>query len=167
MRPYRTFVRSLFSAKSSRPGRHLSSVIILTIQKDVGCLETTASSLPMDVQVVYYVYQTCLLHVAPVNLNIREDQMALIKIKESRSAADFKACVVTSRSVADLLVCVVESRGPASGVDGVWCFVDSSSAATSKVCFVQSRSVADLLICYVQSRSATGWQRDHRLKGRL
>lgn len=80
--------------------------------------------------------------------------MALIKIKESRSASDILVCEVTSRSVA-------------SGNDHLWCFVESSSVADSKICFVNSRSVADLLICYVNSRSVAGWKKEHPLKGKI
>lgn len=93
--------------------------------------------------------------------------MALIKIKESRSASDFLVCEVSSRSVADLLVCKVESRSAARGNDHLWCFIESSSVADSKICFVSSRSVANLLICYVSSRSVAGWRKEHPLKGKI
>lgn len=93
--------------------------------------------------------------------------MALIKVKDSRSTADFLVYEVDSRSAADLLVCVTESRSPARGKDELWCFVESASAADSKICFVDSKGVADLLICYVDSRSVAGWKKDHELKGRI
>jgi hypothetical protein len=87
--------------------------------------------------------------------------MALIRIKNSRSAADHLVCEVSSRSVADLLVCIVEARSPARGKDGLWCFVESDGAASSKICWVSSRSAADILVCFVQSRSVAGWTKEH------
>lgn len=101
------------------------------------------------------------------NQSIIDNNMALVKVKESRSSSDFLVCEVTSRSAADLLVCRVESRSPARGNDELWCFVESSSIADSKICFVNSRNTADLLICYVNSRSVAGWVKDHPLKGKI
>ena len=92
--------------------------------------------------------------------------MALVKIKESRSAADAKICIVASRSAADLLVCIVGSRSAAQG-DALWHYVDSSSAATCKICVVTSRSAADVLVHFVGSRSAAGWQHDHPFQGKF
>ena len=97
----------------------------------------------------------------------QETKMALIRVKNSRSASDFLVCIVQSRSAADLLVCEVDSRSPARGKDELWCYVDSDSVADSKICYVDSRSVADLLVCFVNSRSAAGWRKEHPLKGRI
>ncbi len=93
--------------------------------------------------------------------------MALVKVVDTRAAADVVAELVAMRKSADLLICVVEARGPANGNDGLWCFVNSRAAASSCVYFADIREKADLRVFYVDSPGESGWAKDHKLRGRL
>jgi len=93
--------------------------------------------------------------------------MALIKVVDSRGAADIIVHQSSSLSSADLLVHVVETASDATGYDELWHYVEGPSEVATKVHWVNSRCEADLLVCFVRSRESAGWQHGHPYQGRL
>ena len=91
--------------------------------------------------------------------------MARVYQTFDRSEAHIRAAIVDQPGWADLCVHRVESWGQAVG-DGLWYITRAREDATVRVYF-GSVGEAEVRICFVDTYSAAGWQRAHRLKGRL
>jgi hypothetical protein len=91
--------------------------------------------------------------------------MARIYQTHEMGMADVRAALVGSRGEADLCVLRVSSQGLAMG-DARWYICRSRQEAQVSICFC-SRGMAELRVCFVDNYTEAGWQRPHRLKGRL
>lgn len=74
---------------------------------------------------------------------------------------------VQAKGLADLLVYKIASQTPAVDNDGLWYQAPAHGSATSLIHWVNSKRESDLIICYVDSKGASGWRRNHPLKGKL
>ena len=70
-------------------------------------------------------------------------------------------------SQADIKVYIVDYSSQARGDDENWYFVDYSSQADSKIYWVKYSSQADLKVYIVDYRSQAGWNKSHKLIGRI
>lgn len=91
--------------------------------------------------------------------------MARVYQAASMGEANVRVALVDSRGEADLLACRVGSWGMAAG-DALW-FITRNRQDASVSVFFTSPGFAELKVCFVDSRSEAGWQRPHRLRGRL
>lgn len=91
--------------------------------------------------------------------------MARIYQTPDMGMANVRAALVSGQGEADLCVLRVSSWGLALG-DALWYVCRDRQDAQLCVHF-GNRGMAELLVCFVDNYSAAGWQRPHRLKGRL
>ncbi len=83
----------------------------------------------------------------------------------SQGDADFRTAIVHESGRADLLVYLVTSRGWANG-EGNW-FITRNYEEKSLKLYFGDIGQAQFTVCFVTARSRAGWQRAHRLRGRL
>lgn len=82
--------------------------------------------------------------------------------------ADVVLDLVSSPVMADLLVYRRDDAKSEAHDETVWTFVDTRENAHIAVYFAPPHMrAAHLRICYVSSRMRAGWNRVHRLKGKL
>lgn len=91
--------------------------------------------------------------------------MAIIYQTFSNPDADYCVHVTAERGLADLRVYAVANKGMAYG-DKLWFITRLRGEASSRVYF-GSRAQAELVICFVDTWGEAGWQKPHRLSGRL
>ena len=82
--------------------------------------------------------------------------------------ADVVVDLVETPVMADLLVYRRDDARSEAHSESVWTFVNSRENAHISVYFApKSLRAAHLKICYVSSRMQAGWNRRHRLQGKL
>lgn len=91
--------------------------------------------------------------------------MARIYQAASMGEAQVRVAFVRDRGQADLLVHRVGSWGLARG-DALWFITRDKQDATVWI-YPCSMGMAEVNVCFVDSYSEAGWQRPHRLKGKL
>lgn len=91
--------------------------------------------------------------------------MARIYQTSNMGEAGMRVAIVPDRGEADLLVHRVGSWGLAHG-DAFWYITRNRDDATASI-FMTSVGFAELKIHFVSTQGEAGWQRPHRLQGRL
>lgn len=91
--------------------------------------------------------------------------MARIFQASSMGEADVRACIVPQKEQADLLVHRVNSWGLATG-DHFWYITKEKQDATCRI-FFTSQGMAQVFVCFVDTYIEAGWQKPHKLRGRL
>lgn len=90
--------------------------------------------------------------------------MAIIYQTTSLGDATLRVALV-DQGAADLLVYRTSTMGMAHG-DALWFITRDRNIATARMCLT-SQGFAEVKICFVDSQALTGWQRPHRLRGRI
>lgn len=79
--------------------------------------------------------------------------------------AQYKIYITSNKGEADLWVYNVSNRGLSRG-DSHWYVTKNKEECTSKL-FFSSRGMASLIVFFVNSQGEAGWQKEHKLRGRL
>ncbi len=79
--------------------------------------------------------------------------------------ARITAAIVTNSGMADIVVYLTGNRGMARD-ESHWFITDNPDDYATKIYFGPV-GFSDLKVCFTKHIGKTGWQNDHRLKGKL